>query len=234
MQRFIVIAAVALMLLPFAEAVAGKRGGGGGPSCNLNGHLEGLPLESLSKKEKTGLLFMREEEKLARDVYLSLHEAWSLRAFSNIAAAESRHMRAALTLIEKYDLDDPVGDNGVGVFSNPEFTELYEDLTASGSASLVAALEVGALIEELDIHDLKRVLENVDNEDLAVAYQNLMKGSRNHVRAFDKLLSRNGAEYETEYLTQEEYDAIAESPREKGMVDAEGNLLCGGGRGKSN
>lgn len=231
MKRIIIIATVALLVLPLAEAVARNRGGGSGESCSLTAYLEGLPVESLSKKEKSGLLFMREEEKLARDVYLSLQETWTLRVFGNIAAAESKHMNAALTLIEKYGLEDPVGDNGLGVFSNPEFTELYEDLTASGSGSLVAALKVGALIEELDIHDLQRVLADVDNEDLAVAYQNLMKGSRNHLRAFDKLLVRNGADYDTQYLTQEEYDAIAESPREKGMVDAEGNLICGGGRG---
>lgn len=230
MKRITILLATVLLALPAADAIAkGRRGGGG--SCDLKDTILNLPEEKLSKKEKAGLLYMREEEKLARDVYLSLQETWSLGVFRNIAAAESRHMGALLVLIEKYGLEDPVGDNGVGVFSNPEFTELYEGLTATGHASLVDALKVGALIEELDIFDLQRVLEKVDNEDLAVVYQNLLKGSRNHLRAFDKLLVRNGADYESQYLSQEEFDAIADTPTEKGMVDAEGNLVCGGGRG---
>lgn len=230
MKRITVLLAAVLLALPAADAVAKGRKGGGG-SCGLDATLQGLPEEKLSKKEKAGLLFMREEEKLARDVYLSLQETWSLRVFRNIAGAESRHMGALLVLIDKYGLEDPVGDNGVGVFSNPEFTELYENLTGIGHTSVVEALKVGALIEELDIFDLQQALEKVDNVDLAVAYQNLLKGSRNHLRAFNKLLVRNGAEYEARYLTQEEYDAIAGTPTEQGVVDEEGNLVCGGGRG---
>ena len=37
--------------------------------------------------------------------------------------------------------------------------------------------------------DLRRALERSNNEDLAMLYQNLMKGSRNHLRAFARNLA---------------------------------------------
>lgn len=40
----------------------------------------------LTDAETDGILFMREEEKLARDVYLGLADPWDLRVFENIAA----------------------------------------------------------------------------------------------------------------------------------------------------
>ncbi|MDP2030099.1 MAG: DUF2202 domain-containing protein [Thiobacillus sp.] len=51
---------------------------------------------------KTDLLFMREEEKLARDVYLTLYETWGLAVFSNIASSEQSHMDALLKLLRTY------------------------------------------------------------------------------------------------------------------------------------
>jgi len=39
------------------------------------------------------LRFMREEEKLARDVYLKLFDTWKLTVFSRIARSEQRHLQ---------------------------------------------------------------------------------------------------------------------------------------------
>ncbi len=64
----------------------------------------------LTAAEEEGLLFMREEEKLARDVYLVLFDKWGLRVFENIAESEQRHMDAVLYLLGKYGLDDPARD----------------------------------------------------------------------------------------------------------------------------
>jgi len=227
MKRIVLILIAVLLILPMtAQAGRGNRGNDG---SNLAGLLTDLPTENLRKKEINDLLYMREEEKVARDVYLSLNERWDLRVFRQIAKAEANHMAALGVLIDKYELVDPVGDNPLGVFTNPELQSLYEDLSAAGSASLVAALQVGAAIEDVDIYDLQRSLERTNNEDLRVVYQNLMKGSRNHLRAFTGLLERNGETYVPVYLTPDEYQEILDSPHEKGVVGAEGELLSRGG-----
>ena len=75
---------------------------------------------TLSEEEAEGLIFMREEEKLARDVYLTLFDVWGLQIFENIAAAESRHTASVLDLIDQYGLDDPVVDDSIGAFTNPD------------------------------------------------------------------------------------------------------------------
>jgi hypothetical protein len=195
--------------------------------CSLDTILEEMDTQHLRKKEKRNLFFMREEEKLARDVYLSLYEEWDFRIFRQIARSERSHMDSALVLIEKYELEDPVGDNPLGVFTDEYLQALYQDLSAAGQSSLVSALIVGATIEDLDIYDLQRVSSKTNNEDLKLMYQNLMKGSRNHLRAFVDVLERNGGSYEPMFITLEEYEDILDSPREKGLVGVDGEPFCG-------
>ena len=110
-----------------------------------------LPKEQLSDAEREAILLMREEEKLARDVYNYLEVLWSARAFTNISASEQTHMDAMLALLNKYEIDDPVGDDVPGQFVNQDLQKLYDELVARGSKSLVEAYRVGAAIEEIDI-----------------------------------------------------------------------------------
>jgi hypothetical protein len=194
----------------------GKRGCGWVWVCALLvGSGSGLTAAPpLSESEIEGLTAVREEEKLARDVYQALYEVWGQPIFSNIAAAEATHMEAIRRLIDTYGLSDPVTDDARGVFSNAEFAELYEVLVQTGSASLVEAYKVGAMIEEMDIVDIRQALAAVTHSDIQNVYENLMRGSRNHLRAFAKQIKAAGETYEAQFLTQEEFDAIAESPRE--------------------
>jgi hypothetical protein len=127
---------------------------------------------------------MREEEKLARDVYLTLGKQWNVPAFKNIAQAEARHMSVMKMLIDRYGLEDPVTDETVGVFTSPRFAKLYRELVASSSASLADAYRVGVNIEELDIKDLQNSLATVQSTDVRRVYQNLLRASENHLRAF--------------------------------------------------
>jgi hypothetical protein len=199
--------------------------------CSVPGLLVDLPLENLSANELKDLAFIREEEKLARDTYLSMAVAWDLRVFRKIARAEKNHIGAVLTIYDKYGLVDGAAANAIGVFEDTGLQDLYGDLVALGSLSPVDAFVVGALVEELDIYDLlMRALVNADNEDLLTLYQNLAKGSRNHLRAFDKLLKRNGVDYEPDYLSTTAYEGIVTSPIEKGVVDANGDWICGGSK----
>ena len=82
----------------------------------------------LTEHEEEHVVYMREEEKLARDVYLAMYDLWGMRIFSNISESEQRHMDALERLIECYDLEDPVTDDTPGQFTNPVFTQLYEGL----------------------------------------------------------------------------------------------------------
>jgi hypothetical protein len=143
--------------------------------------------------------------------------------FQNIARSEQRHMDAVKTLMDKYNLIDPVVDDTVGVFADAHIQNLYYELVQKGRISLQQALFVGALIEDLDIFDLKGFIQAADNVDIRTVYQNLMKGSRNHLRAFVGRLESVGETYEGTYLSSEEIEEIVDSPMERGLVDHEGN-----------
>ncbi len=160
----------------------------------LDHAFSGIATTDLSEAEAEGLSFMREEEKLARDVYLMLYEQWGIRIFQNIAKAEETHMSAIAGLLERYGLPDPAEDTAVGVFTNPELQALYDQLMEEGSQSLADALRVGALVEEVDIVDLEDYIEQTDNEDVLLVYQNLLKGSYNHLSAFTSNLEKQTGE----------------------------------------
>jgi len=149
---------------------------------------------NLTQLEEQELLYLREEEKLARDVYTALYASSSLQIFSNISQSEQRHMNAALSLLQTYGLTDPVGSNAAGVFTNSELQSLYDQLVAQGAASQIAALQVGVLIEETDIADLEAAIGNTDKPDVIRVYNNLLKGSRNHLSAFTNNLAALGGE----------------------------------------
>ena len=173
-----------------------------------------MPKADLNESESEGLLYMREEEKLARDVYWTFDDQYNLPVFENIADAEETHMESVKVLMDKYGLSDPILE--AGKFSNADLQVLYDDLVAQGSSSEVEALRVGAIIEETDIQDLKDQLEKTDNEDITMVYESLMRGSRNHLRAFVNNLERRGVDYMPLVLSQEEYDEIINGSIETG------------------
>lgn len=174
------------------------------------------PQSSLSAVEKTDLLFMREEEKLARDVYLTLYETWRLAVFSNIASSEQSHMDALLKLLRMYQLPDPAAGNAIGEFTNPTLQSLYDTLMGKGRLSALDALQVGGIIEETDMRDLVGAIDRSDNADIDATYENLLCGSRNHLRAFARNLeSMTGQPYAAQVIPQDEVDAILDSPLEQ-------------------
>ena len=134
-------------------------------------------------------------------------------------------MNAVLQLLDKYGIDGAAGDAPQGEFDDPNLQQLYDQLLEQGSASLVDALVVGATIEDLDIQDLEDRLARTDNEDVRTVYQNLQKGSRNHLRAFAGLLEDSGIPYEPLYIPAALFDEIVNSPVERGRVDANGDAL---------
>ncbi|GEM_PF-262966 len=206
-----------------------RMGGGNGDGVCL----DSLPKAELSDFEKSSLAFMREEEKLAHDVYLALYEQWKSPIFRNIARSEMQHTTQIGRLLNRYELADPYQET-VGVFTNEDLQKLYTDLVAAGKVSLVEADKVGATIEDLDISDLQKALNEIDNLDIRTVYQNLMKGSRNHLRSFYAQLKALGVEYTAQYIDAAELEKIVTTSHERGRVDADGNPVGQMGRGRGN
>ena len=148
----------------------------------------------LTEAEEQHILYMREEEKLARDVYLTLYELWGAEIFANISESEQRHMDAIERLITRYGLVDPVVDDTLGSFINPDFELLYNQFVTDGSESLEQALNVGVYIEELDIADLDQALQETSMRAVRRVFQNLLNGSYNHLSAFQRNIEAAGTE----------------------------------------
>ena len=170
------------VLLGCAISPAWAKGGKGGQT----------PV--LTEKEASDLVFLREEEKLARDVYLAMFDLYQAQIFANISVSEQRHTDSVKGLLDKYGLQDPVADDTPGAFSNPVLAEIYTRLIGKGSLSLKDAFEVGVIIEEMDIHDIEsEMLSDATQLDVKQVMANLLAGSYNHLDAFNKQLAASAA-----------------------------------------
>ena len=170
---------------------------------------------------------MREEEELARDLYLDIYDAKDsrLNTFKNISDnAETKHAEAIRVLLETYDIDDP-STGSRNTYTDPDLQDLYKQLLniAVGSDDL-AALRVGALVEETDIRDINTHKSHVAvvHQDIITTYDNLLCGSRNHLRAFVQQIENiTGQAYVTQVPELDaEVQAILNSDKER----------CGSGR----
>lgn len=161
------------------------------------------------------IVALREEEKLARDVYLTLLEVYDVNAFVNISGSEQRHMDRVGELLQAFGIDDPVTDDSIGAFKAEAFEKLYGQLVASGRVSLADALRVGATIEDLDIHDIQEMRERTGEPAARATYDALECGSRNHMRAFVRQLTRLSESYEPQFISQEQLDEILGTPQER-------------------
>ena len=171
---------------------------------------------ALTTQEEEDLRFVREEEKVARDTYLTSYDTWGLAIFSNIASSEQSHMDAILKLLKKYSIPDPAASTAIGEFTNPTLQSLYDTLEGLSSASALGALKVGGLIEETDIRDITAAVARSEHADITKTYETLMCGSRNHLRGFAAAIqAQTGSAYVAQLLSQQEVDQILASPNEK-------------------
>jgi hypothetical protein len=187
----------------------GGGNGGSGDLCSIKAGEAGLTPDEIGS-----LLFMREEEKVARDSYLVLGELGGLVIFDNISESEQSHMDALKVLITCYGLTDPVIDV-IGSFSDPDLQALFDFLMGEGSKSAMDGLYVGALIEETDIVDIQHSIDLTVHEDIASTYESLMCGSRNHLRAFIRQIESNGGSYTPGVLDPDVFWEIAYGNFEK-------------------
>ena len=163
--------------------------GPGGPNAAPGGSSVSV---QASADEARDLTWLREEEKLARDVYSALFAKYGIVAFDRIAASEERHFSAVGRLLATYGLPDPAQSSAPGVFTEPKLASLYADLMAKAQLSVKDALEVGVLIEKTDIADLEKAIGATNKFDIRRVYTNLLNGSYNHLDAFEGLLAVTG------------------------------------------
>ncbi|MDD4911601.1 MAG: DUF2202 domain-containing protein [Sideroxydans sp.] len=210
-------AARSLVLVLSLSVLAGCGAGGGGNNGNTIYLGTLLPLAGT---EEQTMLFVREEEKLARDAYLTLYAQWSEPTFYNIATkSEQSHMNSVKAMLDNLGIPDPVVNDAVGAFTDPAILGLYNQLLTRGAVSLNEALAVGAYIEEYDIVDVQHAKDEMiagsNQAPIIQTYDSLICGSRNHLRSFVGRIQSGGSTYTAQIITQAEVDAIVNSASEK-------------------
>ncbi|MES9939178.1 MAG: DUF2202 domain-containing protein [Candidatus Thiodiazotropha sp. 6PLUC2] len=208
---------------------------GGGQSFRGRGGGAGMQQQTanLDFNEATHLIFMREEEKLARDVYTMLGMMYpNSVVFGRIDDSEQVHTDRVRQTLEAYGVEDPNTNDNLGIFTGESygeyFTDKYDALISQASSSELNALYVGALIEELDMLDIQRcpdvILEQdngidsdaecglvyTDQPDVENLYESLLRGSANHLRGYVRAIEAvigEGA-YAPQLLSQADLDEI--------------------------
>jgi hypothetical protein len=206
---------------------------GDGTTSLIEANLKSALIETsdLTDSELASLLKMKEEEKLARDVYSALAQKWGSQVFINISKAENNHLNAIVLLLTNYGSAETSIDEA-GIFADAAVQTLYNDLVAKASVSIEDAYKTGALIEEMDIKDLDEALVTTTNENVTLVFENLLKGSRNHLRAFNLQLTNLGIVYIPVYISQTDYSLIVNSSMEKGKQYRMNGQANGQGKGK--
>lgn len=207
----------------------GSGGDGQVPGQPLLADLTSLPAGDLTEAQAARIAFVREEEKLARDLYRQFAATWRIQAFSKVAEAEQRHFDLMGWLISRYSLDDPAFGQVPGRFTNSSLQALYDELLAIGQESATSAWTVGGIVEETDLVDVEGLEALAPADDLATVAENLARGSRNHLRGFVQALAAQGATDEPALFDAETYAAIVDAAIERGAVDADGEPIPGAG-----
>jgi len=177
MIKNIAIAGLALSLLA-TSAIAAKGGKGNSTSTTST-------TTELTQDQKDTLLFIYQEEKVARDAYITLGDLYPEQStFTNIQLSEQEHIDSAQMLCEKYGADiSNIDETNVGEYVVPVLQELYDTLLVEGAKSELDGLKVGEYIEITDIDDLEHAEIGMP-ADVVNVYENLKAGSYNHLDAF--------------------------------------------------
>ncbi|MDE3740883.1 DUF2202 domain-containing protein [Maribacter polysaccharolyticus] len=178
-----------------------------------DGTTDEVVVGTLLDEDEKALLFMLEEEKMARDTYDYLGGLYGITQFSSIKLSEQSHMDAVADLLDWYGIDYTL--RAYGEFENEELQGLYDQLIEKGEIDAINALQVGATIEDLDIVDLQEFIDVTTNTNVIAVFENLQCGSRNHLRSFVGALESANGSYEPLFLTLEAYTAIIEAANEQ-------------------
>jgi len=143
---------------------------------------------------KNSLAYMYDEERLAKEVYLAIYAKQPVSQLSKIASkAEVRHIDAVKDLAQRYGVATPYQQ--AGQYATAHIQSLYNELYAKGIRSKKDALEVGCIVEVVDVNDLNNYIneaQRANAQDVVQTYNFLRKGSYNHYWAFDRGLKQIG------------------------------------------
>ena len=153
-------------------------------STNHDGEIQNIALD---EAEVASLLYMIEEEKMARDIYDALYELTGIESFDAISNSEQKHYDKLLKVASKAGIDTTTLSDEAGVYTNSEIQDLYTTLLAQGSLSAEDAVAVGILIEQTDIAGLQSAIESTDITLLGQVYSHLADASQNHLAAFESI-----------------------------------------------
>ncbi len=190
-----------LMLVGAVLTMVGCGGGSTIPE-------DDVPLSELSQDLKESIAHMYNEEGLAYDVYMNIYKIQAVQQLQNIAMnSEIKHIDAVNDLAIKYDLNitdypdlpAPYSVEGIGDgnYSVEAINVLYDILYTKGIQSRQDALEVGCMVEIVDIDDLDRyiILATESNAtDVLDVFNFLITGSYKHYQQFDQGLKDMGVE----------------------------------------
>jgi len=165
----------------------------------------------LTQTEIEDLSFLREEEKLARDVYIFSYNKYQIEVFNSISNSEQMHMNSVLSLMNIYGIPDSASEE-IGVFNNQDLQDIYDSLIIQSDISSLEALTVGAIIEDLDINDIDLFINNTTKEDILTVYDKLTCGSKNHIRSYTSQLESNGITYIPQFISVDYYTTILNEP----------------------
>lgn len=188
---------------------------------------------TLDFNEQTHLVFICEEEKLARDVYHLFSRRFpELGVFAELEAAKESGRCTVEELLRRYRVSIPRVNDNVGVFSwgiyGRHFTEKFLVLSNQGSLNPLSALYAGAFIEELNIIDINQCpkvivdvdngindasacgMKYTDNPAIRAAYDELLAESRRHLQILvNNIEQRTGpGSYRAQLLQPEDLASI--------------------------
>lgn len=164
------------------------------------------PTNNESVASQSSLVFMLEEEKLARDTYRYLDSLYNLQIFKNIASSEQKHMDMIRTILDAREIEYEVLPEGE--FADTALQAIYYAFREQGLVGLNEGFTIGATIEDLDIYDLQNFIAESEDSTMIETYYILICGSGNHLRGFVSNLEQNGGSYSAQFLSQAEVDSI--------------------------
>lgn len=217
----------------FLAAAALLAGCGGNQRAATDSHSTGngsteASTSPLARAEADTLRSMREEEKLARDLYAAFEPSGF--EFARIQGMERHHFAMIGMLLERYQLPDPAASQPAGVFTDPALQAQYAELHERGTKSRADAYAVATEIEDQSLHDLQAAIEGTTHDDIRHAYAMLAQMTRNHLRVFYTGLAAEGGAYSPKYLDRPAFDRVVAAPMEPmGRMMGRGEMGAGMG-----
>lgn len=168
---------------------------------------------------------LREDEKISRDLTLVLAELYpEVQFFSRVAKAGATHIATVERLLDYYEIEYPKL-SAPGMFGDESRQNHYDQLLAMGETE-EGGYRAIAQLEEENIVAYDEVIDDIDNPNIEIVVANLLKSSKNHLRAAVRQITRVGGEYIPQLLDDATYNNIVGSTPEKGD-----RYHCKGGTG---